>query len=670
MKKIFAVLLAALLALASLPAFAANQKAELSAETADQIEAFLLQCREEGTRNFTITCTEALFDELRANSYAGVSKLCMKAGIDDPSYKYNYSGQFFFENVVFAENITYAEPATAEEASAAATRFVEMGAKGFTFSLSEELYETLFSNRGLYPILARLGVEEFQLSGSKAAGLLYVRNMRPFARDWAVADDLFAAGAIVSAWREAGKTAFTLVFDQEDYDSLSGDGRRLVEFLGGVSGGSVRTDRNARTLTYEQVSWDNTPAAYCASEEEIVAAIAGMGAQGERSFQLMTSQEVWDAIYPNSFARLYELHTQAGLSDCSLRYSSVTRTLLYDNAEITADVTVLASAEEAAAYMDECAARGEERISMFLTADVYDSLMEGVSSIRLFAQDSGVYSLAARAGIFHYGIRPNRDSGSLAFTDIEYFPGTVILRAVEAGEEGSLPPRLQETLAAARAMAGECQADSDVETARRIHDRLCETIVYTDDESTEEDDCAIGALLNGQANCDGYSDAMFLVGRLAGLEIAYQHGDSKDGGLAGLSSTHIWNVIRLDGSWRMVDVTWDDNESMAPGYLWFNIGQDRAARTHVWKDGVGYPLFETTDESARPVAEYRVATEEDVTAATADACEKGLEAFDLYLTGDSELTRFTTRIAMEKGLTGACAYFWVESLGCMHVQLG
>ena len=192
-----------------------------------------------------------------------------------------------------------------------------------------------------------------------------------------------------------------------------------------------------------------------------------------------------------------------------------------------------------------------------------------------------IYDLIAQAGIFDYEISSSRATGAIMIAVNAYYPGTAILRALEEGSESSLYVREQATLAAAQKLAEECRGDDPLETARRIHDALCESIVYTDDEETDEDDTAIGALLNGQANCDGYADAFYLVGTLAGLELRYQHGDSrvKGRGLAsfGEAVTHMWNLMKIDDTWRMVDVTWDDDEDLGPGYTWFNIGKDRAS---------------------------------------------------------------------------------------------
>ena len=95
---------------------------------------------------------------------------------------------------------------------------------------------------------------------------------------------------------------------------------------------------------------------------------------------------------------------------------------------------------------------------------------------------------------------------------------------------------------------------------------ISENLRWGNDDATDEDDCCIGALLDGRANCDGYADALLLVGRLAGLNVRYQHGDSLNGGMGSYFSTHMWNLIELDGAWRMIDANWDDGSMGTKGY--------------------------------------------------------------------------------------------------------
>lgn len=122
--------------------------------------------------------------------------------------------------------------------------------------------------------------------------------------------------------------------------------------------------------------------------------------------------------------------------------------------------------------------------------------------------------------------------------------------------------------------------------------------MITEDKS--ECDSSIGAILNGKADCDGYSDAFYLIGSLVGLDVRYQHGDSLEKGLnAGLSSVfHVWNLVNINDTWRMIDVTWDDQGDY-PFYVWFNVGQDVASLTHTWNEDMTIAL---TPETKREVS--------------------------------------------------------------------
>ena len=667
MKRAVALLLATILMCLSLPVLAETNVSEANISSVEEAAAILSQYREEGVRNFTLHCDKDTFSVLSAKNFEILYRLCYAVGIQDPSVSYR-GNDLMFSKVLYEKIISFAEVTSMDAARQVITDFVEQGLKGFTLYCDETTYTTLVTDREIYAILAQHGMEKFQLSSNKATGMCYVRRMTAFKTPWAVAMDAFDAGDIISSWREQGEKAFTLVFEPEVYKAMTNDDRRMMEFIGGIEKGNASRDPFSGTLSYSDVIWTKEPSFYCTTEEEIINAIRGMGLQGSRAFRLMLAQPLWDTVTANSFTRLSELEAQAGMGSSDLRYSGVSRQLLFSNAKITVDAKVFATAQEATEYAIACAADEEKQITLFLTEEAYNDLMDGVSAFNLFATDAGIYSLAARAGIFRYGLSYNRAAKTVNLTNVQYFPGRRIADAVAEGTEASLSARLQETLDAARKMADACRGADPVETARLIHDKLCETVVYTDLENTEEDDCCIGALLLGQANCDGYSDAMYLVGTLAGLEMGYQHGDAKDGGLSSLFSTHIWNLICIDGTWRLIDVTWDDNEGARPGYLWFNIGLDRAARTHTWIRSVSLDLAETTDTAVRPVAEYRVLTADDMTAAAADACAKGLRSFDIYLEADSTLNRITAPDALQHGITGSCSYIWVESLGCLSVQ--
>lgn len=145
-------------------------------------------------------------------------------------------------------------------------------------------------------------------------------------------------------------------------------------------------------------------------------------------------------------------------------------------------------------------------------------------------------------------------------TVTEYYPADRILAAWKSGDTSNLTEDEQQVLALALEVVEQAQSESDdaYELEFRLHDWLCQQVVY---ESPDMDvgvrdyvklrqlSC-VGAMLDGSANCQGYTDAFYLLGSLAGLEVTRLMGSAGD--------PHIWNMINLEDQWYIVDVTFDD----------------------------------------------------------------------------------------------------------------
>ena len=96
----------------------------------------------------------------------------------------------------------------------------------------------------------------------------------------------------------------------------------------------------------------------------------------------------------------------------------------------------------------------------------------------------------------------------------------------------------------------------EVETALFFHDYLVTHIYYTPDSERESDGgfpsvChnAYGALMEGDAVCQGYALAYKLLLNQAGIECVT---------VSSTEMKHMWNAVELDGQWYYVDATWDD----------------------------------------------------------------------------------------------------------------
>lgn len=102
---------------------------------------------------------------------------------------------------------------------------------------------------------------------------------------------------------------------------------------------------------------------------------------------------------------------------------------------------------------------------------------------------------------------------------------------------------------------------SDFEKVLYVHDALVNSIDYDqelaarrgDNESSRDSlKCSMyGALVDKGTVCQGYTLAFEYIVKQLGFECAYVSGSVASG-------SHAWNLIKLDGDYYYVDVTWDD----------------------------------------------------------------------------------------------------------------
>ncbi len=89
---------------------------------------------------------------------------------------------------------------------------------------------------------------------------------------------------------------------------------------------------------------------------------------------------------------------------------------------------------------------------------------------------------------------------------------------------------------------------------------------------------AYGALVKGKANCQGYTDAFYLLGNLMGWNVGKMSGGN-----------HQWNTIEFGGKVYCVDVTWGDSVFASKNkrikfnsYMYFNAPIEIMEVTHQW----------------------------------------------------------------------------------------
>lgn len=78
---------------------------------------------------------------------------------------------------------------------------------------------------------------------------------------------------------------------------------------------------------------------------------------------------------------------------------------------------------------------------------------------------------------------------------------------------------------------------------------------------------ASNALLNGQVLCNGYSSAFYFLCKEAGIYCEYVFGEAGSN-----NDYHVWNKVKVNGTTKYIDVTW--NDSVSPKNRFFLLEPD------------------------------------------------------------------------------------------------
>lgn len=136
---------------------------------------------------------------------------------------------------------------------------------------------------------------------------------------------------------------------------------------------------------------------------------------------------------------------------------------------------------------------------------------------------------------------------------------------------------------------------SDFDKELALHDYLVTHCTYsenTDQPSTSDIYRAYGALVNHNAVCNGYAEALQLLFKCVGLESEFVIG------LAG-GVDHAWNLVKLDGKWYHLDATWDDPLPDTREYAihpYFNVTDEIISANHSWNEE-DYPAALSSSEN-------------------------------------------------------------------------
>ena len=224
----------------------------------------------------------------------------------------------------------------------------------------------------------------------------------------------------------------------------------------------------------------------------------------------------------------------------------------------------------------------------------YTMVCEGLMEMRKVILFEGLTLTDKQVSKVMYTIRADNPAifwvnmRAIVFADgstADHVTGIVPQYTMSEGERQRRQEELDE--ASARFLDGITPDTGDYEAALTVYERLAEELDYDslaleaqerrrgevrEDNTPDDLRNVYGALVLKKAVCAGYASAFLYLMQQLGIECMYVRGNCSGEG------RHGWNIVKLEGDYYHVDVTWGDNSNTDPskgsegfGYEYFCI---------------------------------------------------------------------------------------------------
>ena len=569
------------------------------------------------TLDVEFSCSEDLYSMLRDRDFRELFRMMIRAGFD-PDIWFSYSDETRSIRISAPDfiDMPWADCESEEQIRQFLSSLTSYE-NGFIILCSHDLMTQLQDNHHLDWIAAQNGIDYMSLWYSSKADYYQAEDIEKFEIPYAVVENYAEFSAAVSDFAGNNIDEFNIVFTPELYEKVTTNDAEMKIMTASSKlmryGASINDGK--RIIEFYGAEYTDAPREVCRSIDDVSSSILRMGALGVSDFELIFPDiKVYEMLSNNDFKLLSEIESKCGVVSVDISYSS-RGSVYFTNAEISQSAVMLQTLSDAIVYTADQISEGKTDIHLFCTPELYRKLLGDLTNVfKIGRRDlNPISDLIAHNGISDYDITSIESTHLINIHINHFYPGTAILKAVQTGDSSSLTSREMETWKAARTVADSVKNLPPLEQAQKIHDWICEHVVYTKNDTNDEKDNAIGAILNGEADCDGYSDAFFLIAGLAGLNVRYQHGNSLElSALDSLSTeTHMWNLLEIDGVWHMVDVTWDDDEDGVT-HGWFNVGFDIAERIHIWNKEMSVDIAPVTERIVHSENEFYVRNEQEL----------------------------------------------------------
>ena len=156
-----------------------------------------------------------------------------------------------------------------------------------------------------------------------------------------------------------------------------------------------------------------------------------------------------------------------------------------------------------------------------------------------------ICGLPMAQGVQHRILR-SRGRGTVLTAKLRWRDGVRMLSNMPLNAEKSA------TLEMARSIAADFLPLDEEARFHQVYVWVCRNVRYVHtapgQKGYERLVSAVGALLDGQANCQGFADVLYLLCGLCGIACEYRCG-------RGERQLHVWNLVRVNGVWREADAS-------------------------------------------------------------------------------------------------------------------
>lgn len=215
-----------------------------------------------------------------------------------------------------------------------------------------------------------------------------------------------------------------------------------------------------------------------------------------------------------------------------------------------------------------------EYFNELIEQDIFDMLFEYTGK----ASDLEDFDIADLTDSSYGDLAEDHNNPGIYCLSILEQVGYRIVDAYFTGDTSKLSASEKEALDIAVQMVEEARAvaQSELELELLLHDMMVANMEYDNAFGTDVVDIrsphrhltAVGALVDGKANCQGYADGFYVLCTMAGFEVGKIIVNTTD------VPDHIANIIKLDGKWYVVDATFNDTVGDVRPHFIFNAGKD------------------------------------------------------------------------------------------------